>query len=194
VRAALIAPLLILPAAAQAVCPTAADLDRGILLYTLGGDTELFRRVSDDVVRSTYLSGEEGSEALLGQGIYVLDNVALADGEVLPETQIHFDFPMTSADMPEPAPETDWTVDVTVEEAGYSEREHQSYSFGPLTRIGLGRCSYEMIQVRQTYSPDPYEVTDYVNWIPALGLSYLVQSSHAHGEDHYVYTAIEAVR
>ena len=192
----LFAPLvaLALPTVAPAVCPTAEDLDTGILFRTLDGDTELFRRVSENVVLSTYTSGSEESRILLGQGLYVLDNVGLAEGELLPETQVRFSYPMPAAEMPRPTPEGDWAVDVTVEEGGGSEPERQSYAFGPVTEIGLGKCTFDMIPVVQTYSPDPYEVTDYVNWLPELGVSYLVQSSHAHGEDRYIYTSVETVR
>ncbi|MBY6004209.1 hypothetical protein KUV62_09835 [Salipiger bermudensis] len=185
---------LALPTAAPAVCPTARDLDTGILFRTLDGDTELFRRVSDNVVQSVYTSGSEESRVLLGQGLYVLDNVALVDGEVLPDTQVQFSYPVPVAEMPLPQPEGGWSVDVTVEEAGYSEPEEQTYAFGPMTEIGVGNCTFDMIPVIQTYSPDPYEVTDYVNWLPELGVSYLVQSSHAHGEDRYRFVSVEAVR
>ena len=63
----LFAPLvaLALPTVAPAVCPTAEDLDTGILFRTLDGDTELFRRVSENVVLSTYTSGSEESRILL---------------------------------------------------------------------------------------------------------------------------------
>lgn len=93
---------LALPTAAPAVCPTARDLDTGILFRTLDGDTELFRRVSEDVVLSTYTSGSEESRILLGQGLYVLDNVALAEGELLPDTQVRFSYPMAASEMPRP--------------------------------------------------------------------------------------------
>ena len=190
------APLiaLALPTVAPAGCPTAADLDTGILFRTLDGDTELFRRVSEDVVLSTYDGGNAQSRVLLGQGLYVLDNVGLAEGEVLPEAQVRVSFPMPAAEMPRPTPGGDWAVDVIVEEGGVSEPEHQSYAFGPLTEVALGNCTFDMVPVVQTYSPDPYEVTDRVNWLPELGVSYLVQSSHAHGEDRYIYTSVETVR
>ena len=190
------APLLalVLPTVAPAACPTAGDLETGILFRTRDGATELFRRVSEDVVLSVYDSGNAQSRMLLGQGLYVLDNVGLAEGELLPETQVRFAYPMPAAEMPRPTPGGGWDVDVTVEEGGLTEPEHQSYAFGAVTEVTLGECTFDMIPITQTYSPDPYEVTDLVNWLPELGVSYLVQSSHAHGEDRYIYTSVEAVR
>jgi hypothetical protein len=187
--------LLASPATALASCPTAADLDGGgIRLSVSGGDTELFRRVSEDIVASIFETRDGlQSLTLLGRGMYVLRIAEMDAGDVVPDSDTTYDFDMPAGSLPMPGPQEDWTVDVGVDDHGFSSHELQSYRFGPMTEVGLGGCTYDMIPVIQSYDPDPYEVTDFVNWLPELGISYLVRSSHAHGDQRSSYTAIEAM-
>ncbi|MBN9887765.1 hypothetical protein [Salipiger abyssi] len=187
--------LLALPSVAPADCPTAADLDTGILFHLAGGDTELFRREDAQTVRSVYHYAEENAEShvLLGRGMYVLAYGETQDGQPVPEGLMHYDFGRTPAEMPLPEPESGWTADVEVTATWGSEHEVQIYSFGPLSRVSFGDCSYDMIPVIQSYRPDPLGTVEFVNWLPELGISYLSRIADREGEDRYDYTGIEAV-
>lgn len=188
--------LLALPCAALADCPTAADLDRGILFHVAGGDTDLFRREGAETVRSVYRYAAEDAEShvLLGRGMYVLAYAEMQDGQPVPDGLMRYDFGRRPGDMPLPAPEGGWTADVEVTAAWGTEHELQIYSFGPLSQVSFGGCLYDMIPVIQSYRPDPLETVEFVNWLPELGISYLTRITDRAGEERYDYTGIEAVR
>ncbi|MCR8550353.1 hypothetical protein M4578_21230 [Salipiger sp. P9] len=190
---ALFCALLALPSGALADCPSSADLDRGIRFHIEGGDTEVFRRYGPDVIASVYSSGGEDTRVLLGRGMYVLEVADMSQGAPVAESATVYAFPMAPSEMPLPSPEAGWTVNVAVKEAQGLDQELQIYSFGPLSEVSFGECVYTMIPVIQSYRPDPFEVVDFVNWLPELGLSYLVRSTDVDGEDRYVYSGIERV-
>lgn len=187
--------LLVLPAAALADCPTADDLEKGILFHVDGGDREVFRRFSDDVISSVYSYGDGGPESrfLLGRGMYLLETTEVENGVTLAGSKVVYAFEMGVDEMPLPTPEAGWTTDVIVREGTFLDTETQIYSFGPQTQVSFGACTYDMIPVIQSYRPDPDEVVEYVNWLPELGISYLVRASYPDGDDRYVYNRIEAL-
>ena len=77
---ALIASLA-LPTAGLAACPTGADLETGIRFLSPEDESETFTRFSPNVVVSEYLyEPGGGSRNLLSQGVYLIQNTDIEDG------------------------------------------------------------------------------------------------------------------
>ncbi|WP_152912599.1 hypothetical protein [Candidatus Rhodobacter oscarellae] len=178
-------------------CPTAADLDAGILLTAKTGDTETFTRFSEDVVQSIYSDGDGfQNRALLGQGVYLLELMDLEDGKLVPDTRITYAFPVVPGELPEPVAGGLYSAEIAVQDAGDVQREAQRYEFSEITQATYADCTYDLIKVAVSYG-DSDNTIDRVHYFPTLGISYLAGSSYGIGadrkEDLYEYVAIKAL-
>jgi hypothetical protein len=164
--------LTLLPSLGLA-CPTAQDLDRGIILNFESGDVEVISRKSDDVLLTIFTAHEGGtSHYLLGKGFYLLQTVDIEDGRPVPHSQINYAFPVKPSDLPTPEPNLTLTQTVIANSGGSLDTEKQDYSFGPIEARTYGACSYDAIDVKIVYDYDEYWA-ETVTYFPALGLSYL---------------------
>lgn len=189
------------PALAQAQCPTAEDLTKGIRFEIEGGDRETYRSFASGVIAATYESSEPpASRVLLAQGVYLLELVDLAEGPVGPDSRVQpgsrttYSYPMKAPDMPVPAPGGSWQVTAAMLSQGEIGSEKQHYGFGAMTRISFGACAYDMFPIEITYPGEDGGTVDLLHYLPALGLSYLAASTYDGSTDRYNYIAIEALK
>ena len=179
---------------AQSSCPTAADLPDGIEVRNTFGASEGFYPHAPGVIRSEYRDGDgQGTQTLLGQGIYWLQNVAVENYESVASTRITYSYPLDPQDMPVPTPAGAWnTPVVSTETNGKITQETQSAVFGEMTRLTIGACGYDMIPVTLEFGPDPYQ--EVIHYLPDLGLGLLALSKYDTEEPAtFVYVAIEKV-
>lgn len=186
--------IALLPAAAVAECPSAADLSDGIRLTAEGGDSETFSRFDRHTIQSIYTAAAAGytSRTLIARGLYVTEVVDLENGAPMPDTRLVYDFPVSPEAMPVSPENGKWSADVTVNDMGQMSSEQQFYVFRPMTEITFGRCTYRMVPVDTRFSSEPgYVETTY--FLPDLGLSYLAAITDPDGTQLYPYTSIEAL-
>jgi hypothetical protein len=161
-----------LPALAQQTCPTAADLDRGIRVTFADGGIETYRNAGSSVI-NVVGSDLDGSGFVmdLAKGLHLLMWQDAFD----PSTRQTYDYNGVSADMlPLPSPGgKGWSSPVQVTASDGQRDEPQRHSYGPLTAVQIGGCTYQSIEVTINYATsDNYR--EMVRYIPDLGLGYLV--------------------
>ena len=171
-------PALSTAASAQSACPTAADLPAGIAVTDVDGAVETFYAMSPGVVRSEYRGPEgDGSQTLLGQGIYWLQYISVEGSQLIYETKATNSYPMKPADLPLPTPGGAWNSQYAgLSETGYISKGVQASEFGDLTSLTLGSCAYDMIPVSINYLSEGY--TEMVHYLPALGIGLLAGSAN----------------
>lgn len=161
-------------ALAQAGCPTAADLARGIRVDFADGSYEVYRDAGAGVV---VVQGEDvegyGYQMELGQGIHLLTYANVMDGAVDATSQISYDYGRAASELPLPEAGGRWSSAVTVNDQ-YGERsEPQTHQWSQVATVDIGGCSYDMIEALIGYKTgDGYRES--VEYLPALGLGYLV--------------------
>ncbi|MEL7115107.1 MAG: hypothetical protein AAGP08_05865 [Pseudomonadota bacterium] len=177
-------PLLLLPALAQAqeACPTAADLQAGIVFDIGEGEKEVYKDIGNGVIEVTY-SDTEGFESrtLLGQGVYLLELVDLEDGQPVPISRTTYSHKLTPVDMPKPSPNSSWTSEVVSLNDGNLEREVHDHRFGAAGNITLGACTYDKIRVTVHYDDGDNSV-DTLEYLPDLGVGLLVGVAYDNGD------------
>lgn len=179
-------------------CPSAADLSTGIRVISATGESETFTTVAPDVVASVYDDGHGyANRVLMAQGVYLLELVDLENGDVVPETRLVYGHPQGPQAFPAPAPGTTYSATVTMREGSDVWPEAQGYVFGRPSRIAIGACGYDLIEVTVTYA-DAEDTVETVHYLPELGVSYLAASEYTTVEgrltDRYAYGRIEALR
>jgi hypothetical protein len=186
-KSIILSAALTFPAAVLAQCPTHSDLDRGILFYVEGGDTEKFRQSTNGLIEATYMYGPgEGSRVLLAQGIYLVELIDIENNQLKPDTRSTYGFPLTMDKLPKPSPGGIWSVRaVSLDEDGLTS-EMQIYRFGAMTELTIGACSYDMIPIEIRY-PEDDDTVDFLHYMPALKLSYLSGTQDSDGASSYVY-------
>ncbi|PIE07048.1 MAG: hypothetical protein CSA74_09065 [Rhodobacterales bacterium] len=181
-----------LPATAHADCPTRADLPGGIAFTGPEGEREEFADIGDGMVSASYrYPNGFRTEALLWQGVFLMELLDLVGTEG--ETRTSYTFPMDTAEIALPKPGGSWDVIVSVTDGRHSVSERQLYSYGDPEEHSYGECSYEVIPFTAEYSTVPDTVETY-HYLPALGLSYLYTVVDPSGTQVYPYTRIEALR
>lgn len=194
-RHPLIATLALIPAAALAECPVADDLVTGIRLVDEDA-TETFARDSDLSVSALYEDGSNPpNQSLLVHGIYVVENMDLDEnGTPVPGTRVVYGYPLTAPDIPLPTPGGSWSTTVTRLGDGTLATEQEFYTFGQMTRITIGACSYDALPITARFPDEGENRYDVLNYLPALGFAYLAEYHDAQFDDIYSYTRIEAVK
>lgn len=181
-----------LPGLLHADCPTGEDLASGIAFIGEHGEREVFTDLGDGMVTSSYRTADGYSaEALLAQGVYLIELLDLVGTEG--ESRTSYEFPMDVNDLQMPAPGETWDITVSVTDGSNNVFERQIYTYGAAEEHRYGGCSYEVIPFTTEYSTAP-EVVETYHYLPALGLSYLYAYVDPTGESTYPYAEIEALR
>lgn len=192
---ALFAVCALLPTMGLAQCPTKADLEIGIRFTLDTGATESFRILPSGVTEAVFhKKGEFTNRVYLAQGVYLLELIDLENGAPVPDTRVAYSYAITPKDMPIPQPNGSYAITATVLDGGEVRKEVQDHKFGPPSTITFGNCQYDMFKIAITYPGDTANNKDILNYMPALGISYLAQSTYDGGTDIYNYNTIEIVK
>ncbi len=195
-RAALagaLAALLVVQAGAvlaQAGCPTAADLARGIRIDFADGSFETFRDPGTGLVT---VEGQDiegyGYTMELGQGLHLVSYANMVDGVVDQGSRIDYDYGVALPDLPVPVAGGRWASPVVVRDMTGTRSEPQNHVWSEVTVIDIGGCSYDMIEALIAYKTDD-GYRENVHYLPELGIGYLLWSE----SDTAAAFPIEAVR
>lgn len=166
-------------ATAQVGCPTAADAGRPIQIQFEDGYVETHRS-TDGVVWT--IDGRDGVDWLyrleVAHGLHLLSYVDVFDGQPDASTLISYDYGIEPAALPAPAPRQRLQFDVKLTDQSGTFDEAQMQAYGDVTSVDIGNCTYDLIPVLIAYdTPDQY--VELINYLPELGLGYLVQSQTA---------------
>lgn len=174
----LLSALFTLPPALALSCPTASDLERGVLLTYASGDTELVKRIQPDVLSVLYTATDGWqSKLLLGKGVYTLQSVDLDDGEIDLNTQINYAFSVHPSELPAPTAGLAFQETLLVNATGDFDREVHDYQFTALPAQTIGTCTYDAIEVKIAYQ-DADNWVDTLVYFPALEASYLAANDY----------------
>ncbi len=179
------------PALAQ--CPTGADLERGVTLTDTSGTTETYWRVSEHIIRGTWRdSGGYGANFRILKGLYVVEAYDTEDGEALLGTRSTHFYSVKPDNIPIPTDGGRWDTHAITWDQDGVRTAPESYVFGPTVETTLGGCRYDMIPIIVMYPDlDGYEET--LNYLPALGFSYLAEMRPANEpSERYTYVSFEA--
>lgn len=177
-------------------CPTAQDLERGIRFDLASAEWEVFTRTSDGLVQSDFHYGDgAGTRLLLAKGLYLLQIVDFDAQGVLSDTRQSFSYPLRPSEMPDPQPGGGWSVKAAVLGPEGLTEEVQVYDFGEMSQQTYGACTYAMMPITITYSVDGNQTmsTDFIHWLPELGLSFLAAFEDEQGLESYTYIGVRAV-
>jgi hypothetical protein len=164
---------------AQAGCPTAADLARGIRIDFADGSYETFRDAGAGLITVDGLDADGyGYFMELGRGLHLVTYANATDGTVDPTSQIDYDYGIALQDLPLPQAGGRWSSPVTVRDSYGTRSEPQTHDWGPTTVIDIGGCSYDMIEAVISYKTDD-GYRESVEFLPALGIGYLVWNESA---------------
>lgn len=185
--------LAAMASAGLATCPTQADLDGGIRLTMVQGETEVLTRLDPLRANSVYQSeGGYETHALLARGLYVLQLVEFENGDLVAGSRSTHSYELEPQDMPLPVPGGQWVTKSASLDADGLTTAVEIYRFGAETRVTWGACGYTMIPVTISYPDDTS--TDLLHWLPELGVSYLAGYTDDEGEAFFDVLAIEAVQ
>ncbi len=191
IRFALASLLLANPGALAAQCPTEDDLAEGIRFGIADGAYETFTRQSDNTLAAIY-GTQDGPESrvLLARGMYLSEVINYESGALDPSSRLVYGYAMPLDALPTPSPNGSARISVTVNESGKLSQETHIYDFGPEATVNYGPCAYKMIPAEVRYEPSEDDAVDYLEWLPELGLSYLVRSRWDAGDERYEYLSI----
>ena len=195
----LVLPLILVPSLAwsQSACPTGADLAGGIQFELDGEATETYKTINEGVVSVEYKASDGyQSRILLGKGIYLLEFAEIVDGNIDTSSRTTYSHELKPVNMPDPTPMGRWVSKAAVLDAGSPYSEIQNHSFGPMTTLTIGSCSYDMIPISVHYD-DEDRTIDLLEYMPDLGLAILSGSSSldengTRVDDVYSYFSIRA--
>ncbi len=161
-------------AMAQAGCPTAADLARGIRIDFADGSFETYRDTGAGVVVVDGADPEGfGYQMELGHGIHLLSYVNVNDGVVDDTSRISYDYGRAVGELPLPEAGGRWSSPVTVNDQYGPRSEPQTHQWSQISTVDIGGCSYDMIEAIIGYKTgDGYRES--VEYLPELGLGYLL--------------------
>ncbi len=185
-RISVVALAALFPAVAGAACVTADNLERGIRVDYEDDASEVIYRFGPNTLAADYLEGgQRTSRSLLLHGVYLVEYLGFDNGSDVPDYRDTYSFPPGPDGMPLPYPGGTFDVTATTLIDGSLDREAQSYVFGAEQSYQLSGCTYRMVPVLITYPDDPEPWTDYLNYLPDLGLSLYVASRDAEGLDEF---------
>jgi len=183
---------------ASAQCPTEKDLRTGIEFTVDGENSEIYKAENPNIVSVLY-SAPDGyqSRILLGKGIYLLEFAELVDGTPDASSRTTYSHALQPEDMPMPKPMGRWVSEAAILEGGSPGKEIHNHSFGPLTELTIGTCSYDMIPIKVRYD-DEDQTIDELEYLPSLGIALLAGVSYDEGDERtvevYSYTAVTKAR
>ena len=169
-----VALLALIASPAWADCPVSADLAGGIRMEQSDGVVEVYRQFKPDIVEviSDFQDGYI-SRTLLGRGVYVLELSDIVSGNIDPDSRSTFAFPVATAELPLPAAGATWDVQTAARDSYDIWSETISITWGDLTKVNYGACSYDMIPGTFAYRSDTYDHNEVIHYLPELGLGVL---------------------
>jgi hypothetical protein len=186
------AALAVLPLATHAACPTAADLETGVVFTVNDIDTETFTRISPTVIESSYAGGDTGGEvtkSLFVKGYYWVQSISFdTDGKLLPDSRTIYAFPGSAADLPDPEPLAEHRFDVVRNDEFGIVSEVQMHIFGDFETREYGSCPFIVLPSTIEYFEDGQSTgKDFMEFLPELGVALWVGSEYDGTKDEYVY-------
>lgn len=170
----------LVPAAAGADCPTAADMASGVEVRFANGDVTAMRDVGAGMVEVVehYSWHPEGRHYFAWLGLYVTDEGPLRpEGEAPPELRVRTVYPVPVTEMPVPAADTPGWEGTLRRDIGGELSETVDYRllFGPMAPLTIGGCIYDAVPVGESLRPGlPDQKDQYSHYLPALGAGYIV--------------------
>lgn len=170
-------------ALAQAGCPTAEDMRRGIRVDFADGSHEVFRTQASaaggvEIIVDGLDAEGFGYQMELGQGVHLLAYRGMTDGAADIGSEIAYDYGLLPGDLPVPVAEGQWSSQVTVTDQFGVRSEPQSHVWSGATTVDIGGCTYDMIETVIAYKTDD-GYREGVEYLPALGFGYLVWNEAA---------------
>jgi len=170
VVAAVLATCAAGPVLAQAGCPVAADLARGITIELANGGTEVYRQSAPGVVSVAGRDPDGSTYAMeLGQGFHLLMWEVPGD----PSSRLTYDYGMAFTALPVPVANGRWQTPVRVNGIDGARSEPQVHTYGPMVPVTIGNCTYDSFEGQIAYETSDNYVESIV-YIPALGIGYLL--------------------
>ena len=170
----------LVPAAARAGCPTAADMAGGVEVTFANGDVTLMRDVGAGMVEVVehYSWHPERRHYFAWRGLYVTDDGPLLPGaEAPPEARVRTLYPVPVTEMPVPAADApDWNGQLR-RDLGTGETETPDYHlrFAAMAPVTISGCSYDAVAVGESLGPGTPEQKDQYSWyLPALGTGFIL--------------------
>ena len=179
-------------AIAQTGCVTATDLDTtGIVFETGGGYYEVHTRQPGGEVLLQFFEGKDNySQQTYYNGVHILNQYSVTNGQIDPDGQWSWQYPMALADLPLPTPGGKVFIDATNAVDGSYERETAAHVFGQMSSVNLGGCQYDYIPVVITFDGETYDHIEEHWYFPALGTGVLMVWDDENGRDEYTLDGI----
>jgi len=170
---------LALPVQAFA-CPTAADMERGVVFYLDDGSTQVHRSAPDGfvIVDVTYDTGER-AQNVFHYGVFIQSLTPIEDGVVRMSDAWTYAY-RSKPPFPEPNSTGQLVAATGSRDAGYSD-ETQKFVWGAPTMMRLGSCRYQVIQGQFHYDGSNYQAEETINFLPELGTGILTRYSDESG-------------
>ncbi|UYV35889.1 hypothetical protein N4R57_12575 [Rhodobacteraceae bacterium D3-12] len=183
------------PLGAWAECPTATDLEKGIVFKSDVKYAELFRILPSGMIQTiNSANGKATSRTLIAKGVYLLELIDLENNKPIPSTRTTYAFPGAPADLPDPKPNAKFELTVAVWDRGDIRKEQQIYAGGALNSVTIGACTYDMFPINVTYI-DGYNTDKHLlHYLPALKVAYLAATTYDNSTDTYNYFSIEVAK
>ncbi|RII37747.1 hypothetical protein DL237_15190 [Pseudooceanicola sediminis] len=161
--------------AAQASCPVAGDLSRGIALHTSGaapGYVDIYYGAAPGIV--SFFAVEDGRvtyQETDAHGLYILTSLDLYDGPLNTDS---YTYPGGLAELPKPAPGVDWSATVRRSANGETSTARHSYAFADPTALAIGACTYAAIPADVRVDGDDGPISHAIMYyLPELEISVL---------------------
>lgn len=176
-------------------CPVAADLATGVRVTETDGTVNLFTAIGDGVVQNDGTAGGGYTyRNVLAQGTHLVELGDTEQGDYIPDTLRRISYPQTRENMPIPQANSRSEYPTSITSASGSYSEHQTQTWGTLTTLVIGDCTYDMIPGKLVYTNSDYTVFEGLHYLPALELALLhrfqIQGDPA---SDYIAARIEAV-
>ncbi|MEL6958392.1 MAG: hypothetical protein AAGL89_05500 [Pseudomonadota bacterium] len=182
---------------AALACPTAADLEAGIVIMEDDGTRNVFTSVRNGVVSQDGVT-PDGFEfrTLLAQGVHVLQLADTEDGALIPDTVYTTSYPDPVNTLPIPEAGLTWDVSTGITSFEETYTEQQSQVWGAMVPFSIGECTYDAIPGKVEYLSDLSHFREQIIFVPALGLGLLTSSVDIGFEDEpgtFTYVSISAL-
>lgn len=163
------------PAFAQQTCPTAADLERGIRISFEDGGTEVYRNGAPGVQEVTGTEPDgAGFRMEIAQGTHLLLWEGTNNGIADPTSLLTYDYNgVAPENLPAPRPGKSFQTPVTATDSSGPRDEPQTQTYGAVSSISIGDCTFDMIEVTIAYATSDNYV-EMLRYLPDLGIGYLL--------------------
>lgn len=172
--------LIVVPVAAGAECPTAADMAGGVEVTFSNGDVTVMRDRGAGMVEveEFYAWHPEGRRYFAYLGLYVTDEGPLTwDGSTGAGAAVRTYYPVDVLEMPVPTEDApDWEG-VLRRDIGTDLAETPGYvvKFGAMAPVDIGGCVYEAVAVGESLRPGAEDQKDQYSWyLPELGTGFII--------------------